>query len=74
MLAFYNDKKDDRKAKLKLAQYRSLLQVEIKNLEKSRIVHVEHIATLKNDFDEQESQLNRWGLLHTLEAFNIQVT
>jgi hypothetical protein len=59
--------------KTKLVYYKNILASEMKNIEKTKQTHLQRRDTLIKEFTEQENQLMRWGLLHMLKKFKIQV-
>lgn len=56
-----------------MAQYKQLLQVDLKLAEKALAYHSDRQESLHLEFQEQEMQLWRWGLENLLRDFRMQV-
>jgi hypothetical protein len=59
--------------RLRMVQYKQLLQVDLKLAEKALAYHSDRQESLQLEFKEQEMQLWRWGLEHLLRDFRMQV-
>lgn len=63
---------DERKTRLRLNWYKSVLQAEVVVVEKARLHFGQHGRDLAVEFEMQELQLQKWGLLNILPAFRMQ--
>ncbi len=59
--------------KSNLSHYRNVLTAELKVIEKAKQTHLARKEALVSEFMDQENQLIRWGLLHMMRKFKIQV-
>lgn len=62
----------ERKTRLRLVEYRGILQSEILIIERAVLHHSGHAKNLLSEFDNQELQLQKWGLLKILPIFRLQ--
>lgn len=62
----------ERLTRLRLQWYKGLLQSELIVLERAKTHHRQHGQNLAQDFENQELQLQKWGLLNILPAFRMQ--
>ena len=62
----------ERMTRLRLQWYKGLLQSELIVVERAKIHHRQHGQNLAQDFENQELQLQKWGLLNILPAFRMQ--
>lgn len=63
---------EERKTRLRLNWYRQILQAELEVVEKARQHFSNHGKNLAVEFELQELQLQKWGLLNILPAFRMQ--
>jgi hypothetical protein len=59
--------------RLRMTQYKQLLQLDLKLAEKALSYHNDRQESLHLEFKEQEMQLWRWGLENLLPDFRMQV-
>lgn len=62
----------ERMTRLRLQWYKGLLQSELITVERAKAHHRQHGKNLAQDFENQELQLQKWGLLNILPAFRMQ--
>ena len=63
---------EERRTRLRLNWYRQVLQAEIDVVAKARLHFSNHGKDLAIEFEMQELQLQKWGLLNILPAFRVQ--
>jgi hypothetical protein len=59
--------------RLRMTQYKQLLQIDLKLADKASAYHNDRQESLQIEFKEQEMQLWRWGLDNLLPDFRMQV-
>jgi len=62
----------ERMTRLRLQWYKGLLQSELIIVERAKAHHRQHGKNLAQEFENQELQLQKWGLLNILPAFRMQ--
>jgi len=72
MSFIYRESENERKTRLKLDLYRKQMAEEVGVFEKLERFHTSHVLSLIDEFEGQEIQLQKWGLLDILPAFRMQ--
>jgi hypothetical protein len=58
---------------LRLHWYKGFLLAELQIIERAVAHHADHGKSLVAEFESQELQLQKWGLMHVLPVFRLQV-